>query len=246
MPEHFYWLVGLIFLAALLYSSVGHAGASGYLAVMALLNMAPAEMKPTALVLNILVATIGTVQFVRAGHFSWAFFWPFALGSVPFAYFGGWLTVEGHIYKQIVGVILILSAVRMLIVTAKTADFEPRPVQVAVRTACGAFLGFLAGLTGTGGGIFLSPLVLLTQWASVKRTAATSVVFILVNSIAGLAGHWTQVKGLPKDIPYLLAAAGLGGLLGSWLGSRRLPSLTVRRVLGVVLLVAGYKLLFAP
>jgi uncharacterized membrane protein YfcA len=232
----------LIFAAAVLYSSVGHAGASGYLAVMALLNYAPEEMKPTALVLNVLVATIGTVQFVRAGHFSWKFFWPFALGSAPFAYYGGWLTIEGALYKQIVGVILVLSALRMALARRATAEFEARPVGPPVRTVCGAAIGFLAGLTGTGGGIFLSPLVLLAKWADVRRTAATSVVFILINSLAGLAGNLQQVGRLPTNIPFLLMAAGVGGIVGSELGSRRLDTTTIKRVLAVVLVVAGAKL----
>ncbi len=242
MPEVL-TLALFIFAAAVLYSSVGHAGASGYIAVMALLNVAPESMKPTALVLNVLVATIGTVQFVRAGHFSWSFFWPFALGSVPFAFLGGWMKIDGDIYKQIVGVILILSALRMFFTPRAQSANEVRPVDATVRTASGAVIGFLAGLTGTGGGIFLSPLVLLAKWADAKRTAATSVVFILVNSIAGLAGNVTQVKSLPENLPYLLVAAGLGGLVGSELGSKRLDNTTIKRVLAVVLLVAGVKLI---
>lgn len=232
----------LIFAAAVLYSSVGHAGASGYLAVMALLSVAPEAMKPTALVLNVLVATIGTVQFVRAGHFSFSFFWPFALGSIPFAFLGGYLKIEGDLYKQIVGVILILSAVRMAF-ARKTEVDQTRPVNEAARVAGGALIGFLAGLTGTGGGIFLSPLILLCKWADVKRTAATSVVFILVNSLAGLGGNVAQFKSIPSFVPYLLVAAGLGGLLGSELGSKRLDNVVIKRVLAVVLLVAGFKLL---
>lgn len=232
----------LIFAAAVLYSSVGHAGASGYLAVMALLSVAPEAMKPTALVLNVLVATIGTVQFVRAGHFSFSFFWPFALGSIPFAAYGGYLKIEGDLYKQIVGVILILSALRMAFARKSEVE-QTRPVNVVVRVAGGALIGFLAGLTGTGGGIFLSPLILLCKWADVKRTAATSVVFILVNSLAGLGGNVAQFKSIPSFVPYLLVAAGLGGLIGSELGSKRLDNIVIKRVLAVVLLVAGFKLL---
>jgi uncharacterized membrane protein YfcA len=232
----------LIFAAAVLYSSVGHAGASGYLAVMALLSVAPEAMKPTALVLNVLVATIGTVQFVRAGHFSFSFFWPFALGSIPFAFYGGYLKIEGDLYKQIVGVILILSALRMAFARKSEVD-ETRPVHIVVRVVGGALIGFLAGLTGTGGGIFLSPLILLCKWADVKRTAATSVVFILVNSLAGLGGNVAQFKSIPSFVPYLLVAAGVGGLVGSELGSKRLDNVVIKRVLAVVLLVAGFKLL---
>ena len=235
-------LAALIFLAAVLYSSVGHAGASGYLAVMALVGTAPESMKPTALVLNVLVATIGTVQFVRAGHFSWSFFWPFVVGSAPLAFYGGYLEVEGSVYKQIVGVVLVLSAVRMLVDLRPRKEVALREAHPVVRTASGGAIGFLAGMTGTGGGIFLSPLTLLLRWADVKTTAATSVAFILVNSIAGLAGHWAQVEGLPREIPYLLVAAGLGGLIGSTLGSRKLGSGVIKFVLAAVLTVAGLKL----
>jgi uncharacterized membrane protein YfcA len=235
-------LAALIFLAAVLYSSVGHAGASGYLAVMALVGMAPESMKPTALVLNVLVATIGTVQFVRAGHFSWAFFWPFAVGSVPLAFLGGALKVEGTVYRQIVGVILLLSALRMLVALRPKEETPLREAHPALHTGSGALIGFLAGMTGTGGGIFLSPLTLLARWADVKTTAATSVAFILANSIAGLLGHWTQVEGLPGEVPYLLVAAGVGGLIGSTLGSRKLGNAVIKVVLAAVLVVAGLKL----
>lgn len=233
----------LIFVAALLYSSVGHAGASGYLAVMALLSFAPDAMKPTALVLNVIVATIGTVQFVRAGHFSWTFFWPFALGSIPFAYLGGWLKVDDTIYKQIVGAILLLSAVRMVVTLKVPEQTLEKPVHPALRAACGSGIGFLAGLTGTGGGIFLSPILLLSKWADVKRTAATSVVFILVNSLAGIAGNVSQVRSLPDGLIYLVVAAALGGLIGSELGSKRLQSRAIKVVLAAVLVIAGLKLL---
>ena len=232
----------LIFVAAVLYSSVGHAGASGYLAVMALLNMAPESMKPTALILNVLVATIGTIQFVRAGHFSWSFFWPFALGSVPFAFFGGWLKIDDDIYKKIVGVILILSAIRMAISLRAKSEEIRAEINPAWRVASGVLIGFLAGLTGTGGGIFLSPLILLLRWADAKRTAATSVLFILFNSIAGLAGNITQVKGIPDNIAYLLIAAGLGGFTGSWMGSKKLDNRGIKILLAAVLIVAGIKL----
>jgi uncharacterized membrane protein YfcA len=204
--------------------------------------MAPEAMRPTALVLNVLVATIGTVQFVRAGHFSFSFFWPFALGSVPFAAYGGFLKIDGDLYKQIVGVILVLSALRMAFVQKSEVE-RTRPVNEAARVAAGALIGFLAGLTGTGGGIFLSPLILLCKWADVKRTAATSVVFILVNSLAGLGGNVAQFKSIPSFIPYLLVAAGVGGLIGSELGSKRLDNVVIKRILAVVLVVAGIKLL---
>ncbi|HEY4319728.1 MAG TPA: sulfite exporter TauE/SafE family protein [Gemmatimonadales bacterium] len=231
----------LIFLAALLYSSVGHAGASGYLAVMAFLGTAPALMRPTALLLNLLVATIGTVQFARAGYFRWKLFWPFALGSIPAAYLGGRLTLPGSTYKVIVGVVLLLSAIRFFI-TLRTRDEATRTLSIPVALATGVGLGLLSGLTGVGGGIFLSPLLLLAGWADLRTTAATSVAFILVNSASGLLGQGTAVAAARQVAPAWALAALVGGLLGAWLGSRKLPSAALRGVLGVVLVAAGLKL----
>jgi uncharacterized membrane protein YfcA len=234
----------LIFLAALLYSSVGHAGASGYLAVMALLGTAPAAMRPTALVLNLFVATIGTVQFVRAGHFRWSLFWPFAIASIPAAYLGGRLSLPGTAYRVIVGGVLLLSAVRFVI-TLRAPDTATRTVSRPVALLVGLALGFLAGLTGVGGGIFLSPLLLLAGWAPLRVTAATSVTFILVNSAAGLLGQLPALSALADTLPLWAAAAVLGGVIGSHLGSRRLPSPALRALLAVVLLLAGTKLILA-
>ena len=182
----------LIFIAALLYSAVGHAGASGYLAVMAFLGTPPAAMRPTALLLNLLVATIGTVQFARAGFFRWSLFWPFALGSIPAAYLGGRLSLPGTAYRVVVGVVLVLSAARFVI-TLRAPDRVKRQVPVPAALVIGAVLGLLAGLTGVGGGIFLSPVLLLAGWADLRTTAATSVTFILANSAAGLVGQHTQL-----------------------------------------------------
>lgn len=232
----------LIFLAACLYASVGHAGASGYLAAMALFGLAPSIMKPTALSLNILVAAIASIRFYRAGCFSWELFWPFAAASIPFAWLGGSLILPNPLYKKIVGVVLLFAAYRLYRFTREMTVPEIRSVAKSVALPVGAGLGFLSGLTGVGGGIFLSPLLLLMRWADVRTTAGVSVVFILVNSIAGLAGHWTSIRFIPREIVFWAPAAVVGGLLGAGLGSRRFSEQTLRRVLAAVLVIAALKL----
>jgi uncharacterized membrane protein YfcA len=236
----------LILFAAALYSSVGHGGASAYLAAMALFGLAPAVMKPTALCLNLLVASLGTYRFWRAGFFSWRTFLPFAAASVPFAFVGGALTLPAGVYKPVVGVVLLFAAVRLFMhARAIAREGEARLPPLWVASLLGAGIGFLSGLTGVGGGIFLSPILLLMNWADVRRTAAVSAAFILVNSAAGLLGNLASVKSLPAALPYLAVAALVGGLVGSELGSRRLPPLAVRRLLSLVLVIAGVKLIFA-
>jgi uncharacterized membrane protein YfcA len=229
----------LIFAAALLYSSVGHAGASGYLAAMTLFNLAPEVMKPTALSLNLVVATVGTIRYARSGHLSWKLFWPFAVASVPCAYLGGYMKLPVQTYRVILGGVLLFAAWRMAFNGATAVGGGQKPVPRAAALAWGAVLGLLSGLTGVGGGIFLSPLLLLLNWADVRRTAGVSVAFILVNSAAGLLGHLSSVKNIPSGILWWAPAALLGGLIGSELGSRRLAPLTMRRMLAVVLVIAA-------
>src|SRR5881275_3384818 len=210
--------VGLI---AFLYSSVGHAGASGYIATMTLFGVAPTVIRPTALVLNILVASIGTFQFWRAGYFSWKLFWPFALLSIPAAYVGGFLQPSASVLRVLIGVVLLFSAARLVFRRSDPPQTVPpsRPVAISV----GAGLGFLSGLTGTGGGIFLTPLLLFCQWARIRQAAAVSALFILVNSMGGLVGYFTAVHSIPTLGIYLAVPAIVGGTIGSYLGSRRLP-----------------------
>jgi uncharacterized membrane protein YfcA len=240
-------LAGLIFVAAALYSSVGHAGASGYLAAMAFYGVAPEVMKPTALVLNILVAIIGTALFLRAGYFSWRIFWPAAVGSVPMAFLGGALQLPGTAYKVAVGVILLFAAAHLawFMPDAVTDRRQRRPPPIGPAVLAGAGIGLLSGLTGTGGGIFLSPVLLFMGWASARHAAGVSAAFILVNSIAGLAGHLSGVRFLPPAIPVWAAAAVLGGVLGAGLGSRKLATRTLQRLLAAVLVIAGAKLILA-
>ena len=232
-----------IFIAALLYSSVGHGGASGYLAAMALFGLAPAVMRPTALILNLLVAAIATVQFARAGHFSWRLFWPFAAGSIPFAFVGGTITLPAPIYKQLLGVVLLFAAYRLFLSPRAGSDADLRRMPIPLAIAIGCVIGLLSGLTGVGGGIFLSPLLLVGRWASPKPTAAISAAFIWVNSASGLLGHLAGVHEIPAVAALWAIAAVTGGAIGAGFGSRRLAGLTLRRLLAVVLVVAGFKML---
>ena len=237
-------LPALIFLAALLYSSVGHAGASGYLAAMALFGLAPAEMRPAALVLNIVVATIGTVRFARAGCVRWRLVALFAAASVPCSLLGGRLTLPTDVYRPVVGGILLLSSVRLVLDYPKF-DGEPRPVPVPAALLCGAGIGLLSGLTGTGGGIFLSPILLFMRWADTRQTAGVAVAFILANSVSGLVGLLSKGATLPSELPGWLVAVTAGGLIGSEFGSKRLGNRTLRRLLALVLVIAGLKMILS-
>jgi uncharacterized membrane protein YfcA len=239
---HLIFLFLAVGVIAFLYSSVGHAGASGYIAVMALWGLAPTVIRPTALVLNILVATIGAFQFWRAGHFDWKLFWPFALLSIPAAYVGGYLQLSAAVLKILIGVVLLFSAGRLIFRRGDPPSVAPPTPPVAIGT--GAAIGFLSGLTGTGGGIFLTPLLLFFGWARIRQAAAVSALFILVNSIAGLVGYFMANRSIPSLGAILAAAAVIGGTLGSHLGSRRFPVRTISLLLATVLLIAGAKLIF--
>jgi hypothetical protein len=234
----------LVLAAALLYSSVGHAGASGYLAAMALFGVAPAVMKPTALTLNILVASIATIKFYRAGCFSWGRLWPFAAGSVPCAFLGGAVTLPGHWYKSLVGILLLYTAYKLFRGARRfteEASVGRAPLWAAL--LCGGVIGLLSGLTGTGGGIFLSPLLLFMGWAETRQSSGLAAAFILLNSVAGLLGNISGVGMLPGSIVVLAPAAVVGGYIGAEYGSRRLASANLRRLLSLVLVIAGLKLI---
>lgn len=246
MPEQ--WLLtAAIFALALLYSSVGHGGGSGYLAAMALLGVTATVMRPAALVLNLLVAGLATAQFARAGYFSWRLFWPFALTSVPLAFLGGRVHLPGTLYRQLVGATLVFAAMRLFLAARNTPnrDENTQPPPLWLALIIGAVLGFVAGLTGVGGGIFLSPLLLLCGWADTRRTSAVSAAFIWVNSASGLAGQAAQLNSLPPAIFAWAAAALMGGAIGSELGRRHLAAVNLRRLLALVLLIAAGKLLFS-
>jgi uncharacterized membrane protein YfcA len=236
----------LFFAAAILYGMVGHAGASAYLAAMGLLGVAPEVMKPTALTLNILVSIIVTYRFARAGFVRPAAAVPFLIGSVPAAFIGGAVVLPAEVYRPLVGAILLFASFRFGVTAGRPAEeFAPRaPFPFAV--VSGAVIGLLAGLTGTGGGIFLTPLLIATGWAGTRFAAGTSAIFILANSVSGLAGNVGAVGNIPAAIPFWLIVVAIGGAIGSDLGSRRLPAPWVRRGLAAVLLVAGLKLIFLP
>jgi uncharacterized protein len=227
---------------AFLYSSVGHAGASGYIATLTLFGLATTVIRPTALVLNILVATIGSFQFWRAGYFSWKLFWPFALLSIPAAYFGGYLQPSAGVLRILIGVVLLFSAARLIFRRSDPPETAPPSKPTAM--GAGAGLGFLSGLTGTGGGIFLTPLLLFCRWAKIRQAAAVSALFILVNSIGGLVGYFTAVHSIPTLGIYLAIPAIVGGTIGSYLGSRRFPVRAISILLAIVLAIAGSKLIF--
>ena len=234
---------GMLF-AAFGYASVGHGGASAYIAAMALAGIAPAEMRPIALLLNVLVSSIATFKFFRAGHFRWRLFWPFAAVSIPMAYVGGAITLPGQAYKILVGVVLLYAAVQLWRSGKSGEEMrEVREPPLGWAMLIGAGMGLLAGLTGVGGGIFLSPLLLMLGWAGTKQTSAVAAPFILVNSLAGLAAIFVA-KGaaLPSYVWILAAAVLVGGWLGAEYGSRRFANPVVRRVLAVVLALAGAKM----
>jgi uncharacterized membrane protein YfcA len=232
-----------IAIAAILYSSVGHGGASGYLAVMALFGMEPALMKPAALTMNIFVTLLVLSRLNKAGHFNWRLFTPFVVASIPMAFIGGAYTINEPAYKIIVGIALILAMVRM--VWKSHDDYELRIPPIPVALLVGGVLGFISGLAGVGGGIFLSPLLLLFHWTNMRGSAAIAAGFILLNSIAGLAGFATTDQAWPVDIPVLVIAALAGGLIGSELCVRRLAPLKLRKALALVLAVAGIKMIAA-
>jgi uncharacterized membrane protein YfcA len=236
-------LAALVLLAAVLYSSVGHAGASGYLAAMALYGVAPTVMRPTALVLNILVATIGTMRFARAGHTPWRLLGPLCAGSVPAAFLGGRIAVPAHVYEPLLAALLILAALRLWFPGDRTVP-RPHP-SLAGFVVVGVVLGLAAGLTGIGGGVFLSPILILTGWETPRRAAGASAPFILVNSIAGLLGYMSTAQTIPPQAAVLVVVALGGGLFGSWLGARRLQPLALKRVLAVIMVIASTKLLAA-
>jgi uncharacterized membrane protein YfcA len=231
--------------ASFVYASVGHGGASAYLAAMALAGLAPPDMRPIALALNIVVSSLATFKFWRAGYFRWRLFWPFAAVSIPFAYLGGAITLPGHIYRAVVGLVLVYAGGQLW--RSYRAGEEMREVRapaVPLAMAIGAAMGLLSGLTGVGGGIFLSPLLLMLGWAGTKQTSAVAAPFILVNSIAGLAAGFVAGTAVLPQATWLLAATVLvGGWLGAEYGSRKFANPVVRRVLAVVLAVAGAKMM---
>ncbi len=239
--NHILLIIGM-FLGAALYSSVGHAGASAYLAMMALASVPQAVMRPTALVLNIIVASLVSVRFKMAGAFRFRVLWPFLIGALPLAFLGGRITLPGHFYKPMVGVVLLIAAARLLWPAGAAVAREPRDPPIVPAIFCGALIGLLSGLTGTGGGIFLSPIILFMAWGETRTVSGVAAVFILCNSIAGLLGNYASVGSLPAELPYYVVAVLAGAFAGSYVGAVKLPREMILKALGAVLTIAGLKL----
>lgn len=245
-PALFVLLCALVLGAAVLYSSGGHAGGTAYLAAMALVGMAPDAMKPTALVLNVVVASIGAWRFGRAGATPWRTLGWLLAGSVPAAFAGGRVHLPGRAYLVLLGATLLVASARLWLPKDRELADRARDVPPAAAWlfAVGAALGLLAGLTGIGGGIFLTPVLILAGWESPRRTAGAAVTFILLNSLAGLAGHASSVALVPPEAAVLAVLAAAGGTAGTWLGVARFGPGTMRRVNAVILVLSGAKLLW--
>ena len=234
-------LILLLAIMAFLYASVGHGGASGYLAIMAIFAIAPPVMKQMALLLNLGVSLMSFIAFYRQGYFKWNLFWPFALGSIPAAFLGARIPLTDSTYKQILGACLFLAVIRM-VVTLK--ESEPRKLNLGLGVLSGSVIGLLSGMIGIGGGIILSPLLLLFRWASLKEAAAISALFIFVNSVSGLAGLKTWIPMDQSQMMYWLVASLVGGFLGARWGAAIASNVKVKWILALVLIIASLKLFF--
>lgn len=241
-PEIIFYF--LLFLVAFLYSSVGHGGASGYLALMAFFSFAPETMRPTALMLNLFVSLTAFIQYYRSGHFRWKLFWPFAIASIPAAFIGGLIMIDAAWYKKVLGILLLFPVVRLGGVKFNSEKTDKEQT-LGASLIIGAIIGLFSGMIGIGGGIILSPVILLLHWANMKQTAAVSALFIFVNSLAGLAGIFTTGFEYKTEIVWLIVVAFAGGLAGSYLGAKKFDSIFLKRLLAVVFLMASIKLLFA-
>ena len=239
------WIALLMALAAALYSSVGHGGASAYLAIMALFAVAPETMRPTALALNLVVAGLGAVRYWYRGQTNIRLLLAFAVTATPAAFLGGAIHLPADIYRPLVGALLWAAALRLFWQPKALAYRDVTAPSLAITLPAGAALGLLAGLTGTGGGIFLSPLIILFGWERPRHTSGVAAGFIVLNSLAGLAGNLAGFSALPTELPVLVGAVAAGALLGTWLGVERLPRERLLQALGLVLAIAGYKLIVA-
>jgi uncharacterized membrane protein YfcA len=243
MEQSIILFYSLLFVVAFLYASVGHGGASGYLALMALFSIAPAVMKPTALLLNLFVSSVSFIQFYRGAFFKWKTFWPFAIASIPLSFLGGTISIESIIYKKALGALLLIPVVRFFFFKNVDPD-HLRPSTISLSLLIGGIIGFLSGMIGIGGGIILSPVLLLLKWTDQKQTAAISALFIFVNSLAGLAGQLTKGIIFSHDMLWYVIIAFTGGLCGAWFGALRFRQGLLKNILASVLLLAVYKLLF--
>lgn len=236
------WLALCMALAAMLYSSVGHAGASAYIALMALFGIDATVMRPTALVLNIIVGSLASFRFVKAGLFRWRALWPFLVTAIPMALLGGTIHLPSEIYRPLVGAVLWISAIRLLWPVELKVQRESSDPPLLFALPAGAAIGLLAGLTGTGGGIFLSPLLLFMAWAPTRQASGVAAVFVLCNSLAGLGGQVASLGSLPDALPLYAGAVLIGGIAGTTLGIR-VPTPIILKLLAAVLVIAGAKLI---
>ncbi|MBC7509110.1 MAG: sulfite exporter TauE/SafE family protein [Ferruginibacter sp.] len=241
--ENIYLFYGLLFLVAFLYSSVGHGGASGYLALMAIFSFTPDVMKPTALLLNLFVSLTSFIQFYRGKHFDWKIFLPFAIASVPMAFLGGLISIDTFVYKKILGVLLLVPIIRFLFFNTVAVN-KIKKSNPGLSLAMGAGIGLLSGMIGIGGGIILTPVLLLLKWTDMKKAAGISALFIFVNSIAGLAGQLTKGIHFSTDMYAYVVIAFAGGVCGAYFGSLKFNQNILKYLLAVVLMLAAYKLLF--
>jgi uncharacterized membrane protein YfcA len=237
-----YWLLIAVLAMAVLYSSVGHGGASGYLAAMALWGLAPETMRPTALVMNIVVTCWLLYRFKPYQMMPYSLFWPLVLASTPMAFVGGMISIDALAYRLLVGALLLFAAIRMLLITNGVRHIQLPPLGLIVLV--GACLGFVSGLTGIGGGVFLSPIVLIFGWCSMRQSAAVAAGFILLNSVGGLSGYLISDQSWPMGSGWLLIAAFIGCLVGAELASHRASSLTLQKLLAVVLVIASIKMIY--
>jgi uncharacterized membrane protein YfcA len=233
-------IAACLLLGAVLYTSVGHAGSSAYIAVMTLFNLQASVIKPTALTLNIAVSAYASWRYIRNKFFDKKLFFVLSAGAIPAAFIGGHINLPSEVYKPIVGVLLILSGLRFIFLAA-AQDKKIKPVNYLLAIVMGSSIGFLAGITGTGGGIFLSPLIIWLGWNHVKQASGTVAAFIFVNSVAGLLGNYKSTSSLPETLPLFLGAVIIGALIGTRLGISRFSSVGVKRALGLVLIIAGLK-----
>ncbi|WP_242205714.1 sulfite exporter TauE/SafE family protein [Aestuariivivens insulae] len=241
--EYIYLFLAILPIVSFLYSSVGHGGASGYLALMALFSFAPETMKPTALLLNLFVAGISFYYYFRSGFFNKKLFVSFALTSIPLAFLGGTIEIDASIYKKILAVLLVFAILKMLNVFGKE-NGTIKPVKLWQGLVIGGVIGFFSGLIGIGGGIILTPIILLLHWGRMKEAAAVSALFIWVNSASGLIGQLSSGVTLEADSFLLVAIALIGGVLGGYLGSKKINNTQLRYILAGVLLIACFKLIF--
>lgn len=241
MVSEIYFLL-IIAMVAFLYAAVGHGGASGYLALMVIFGISPVIMKPSALVLNLFVSAISFYHFYRQGHFKWKLLFPFIITSIPFSFIGAKIEIDTHIYKIILALCLFIAIMRLMGLMGKVKSDETKEVNLYMALIIGGVIGFISGMIGIGGGILLSPVLLLLHWARMKETAAVSAAFIFLNSLSGIFGALSSMQNVSSQI-FIWAIAGvIGGMVGAYYGSKHFNHMILKYILSVVLVFACIKL----